>query len=44
MRVFEVIETQQYDYGEMRRRLTERDDGGLRRHWGGVLQIARLRS
>ncbi len=31
-------------YGEIRRRLAERDDGLLRRHWGGVLQIARLRS
>ncbi len=31
-------------YGEIRRRLAERDDGRLRRHWGGVLQIARLRS
>ncbi len=31
-------------YGEIRRRLAERDDGQLRRHWGGVLQIARLRT
>lgn len=31
-------------YGEIRRRLAERDDGRLRRHWGGVLQIARRRS
>lgn len=28
-------------YGEIRRRLAERPDGQLRRHWGGVLQIAR---
>jgi SAM-dependent methyltransferase len=28
-------------YGEIRRRLAERPDGRLRRHWGGVLQIAR---
>jgi SAM-dependent methyltransferase len=31
-------------YSEIRRRLAERDDGRLRRHWGGVLQIARLRT
>lgn len=31
-------------YGEIRRRLAQRDDGLLRRHWGGVLQIARLRT
>jgi SAM-dependent methyltransferase len=31
-------------YGEIRRRLAERKDGRLRRHWGGVLQIARQRS
>ncbi len=31
-------------YGEIRRRLGERDDGQLRRHWGGVLKIARLRT
>lgn len=31
-------------YGEIRRRLAERTDGLLRRHWGGVLQIARLLS
>ena len=31
-------------YGEIQRRLAEREDGRLRRHWGGVLQIARLRS
>ena len=30
-------------YSEMRRRLAERPDGVLRRHWGAVLQIARLR-
>jgi SAM-dependent methyltransferase len=30
-------------YGEIRRRLAERPDGRLRRHWGGVLHIARLR-
>jgi SAM-dependent methyltransferase len=30
-------------YGEIRRRLSARRDGRLRRHWGGVLQIARLR-
>ena len=29
--------------GQIRRRLAERTDGLLRRHWGGVLQIARLR-
>ena len=28
-------------YGEIRRRLAERTDGRLRRHWGAVLQIAR---
>ena len=28
-------------YGEIRRRLAEREEGQLRRHWGGVLQIAR---
>jgi SAM-dependent methyltransferase len=28
-------------YGEIRRRLALRSDGLLRRHWGGVLQIAR---
>jgi len=27
-------------YGEIRRRLSERPDGRLRRHWGAVLQIA----
>jgi hypothetical protein len=31
-------------YGEIRRRLGERDDGQLRRHWGGVLKISRLRT
>ncbi|MFI5046490.1 MAG: class I SAM-dependent methyltransferase [Acidimicrobiia bacterium] len=30
-------------YGEIRRRLAERPDGELRRHWGGVLHIARRR-
>ena len=28
-------------YGEIRRRLATRPDGRVRRHWGGVLQIAR---
>lgn len=28
-------------YGEIRRRLAERPNGQLRRHWGGVLHIAR---
>jgi hypothetical protein len=28
-------------YGEIRRRLAERPDGLLRRHWGSVLQVAR---
>jgi SAM-dependent methyltransferase len=28
-------------YGEIRRRLAARPDGRLRRHWGGVLHIAR---
>jgi len=31
-------------YGEIRRRVDARDDRRLRRHWGGVLQVARLRS
>jgi hypothetical protein len=31
-------------YGEIRRRLAQRPDGLLRRHWGGVLRIARRRS
>jgi SAM-dependent methyltransferase len=30
-------------YGEIRRRLSRRPDGRLRRHWGGVLHISRLR-
>jgi SAM-dependent methyltransferase len=30
-------------YGEIRLRLARRPDGRLRRHWGGVLQIARHR-
>jgi SAM-dependent methyltransferase len=30
-------------YGEIRRRLAQRPDGRLRRHWGGVLHIARRR-
>jgi SAM-dependent methyltransferase len=29
-------------YGEIRRRLGERRDGRLRRHWGGVLHVAQL--
>jgi SAM-dependent methyltransferase len=28
-------------YGEIRRRLATRPDGRLRRHWGGVLHVAR---
>jgi SAM-dependent methyltransferase len=31
-------------YGEIRRRLARRPDGRLRRHWGGVLHVARRRS
>ena len=31
-------------YGEIRRRLALRSDGRLRRHWGGVLHIAKLRT
>ena len=31
-------------YGEIRRRLALRPDGRLRRHWGGVLHIARRRA
>ena len=31
-------------YGEVRRLLAERPDGQLRRHWGGVLHVARRRS
>jgi hypothetical protein len=30
-------------FGEIRRRLGQRSDGRLRRHWGVVLHIARLR-
>jgi SAM-dependent methyltransferase len=30
-------------YGEIRTRLAQRPDGLLRRHWGGVLHVARLR-
>ena len=30
-------------YGEIRRRLAERPDGLVRRHWGGVLHVARKR-
>jgi SAM-dependent methyltransferase len=30
-------------YGEIRRRLAERNDGVLRRHWGGALTMARRR-
>ena len=30
-------------FGEIRRRLAERPDGRLRRHWGTVLQVARRR-
>ena len=30
-------------YGEIRRRLAQRPEGQLRRHWGGVLHIARRR-
>jgi SAM-dependent methyltransferase len=31
-------------YSDIRRRLAEREDGQLRRHWGAVLHIARLRN
>jgi SAM-dependent methyltransferase len=31
-------------YGEIRRRLAARPDGRLRRHWGGVLHVARRRA
>jgi hypothetical protein len=31
-------------YGEIRRRLADRADGRLRRHWGAVLHVARRRS
>ena len=30
-------------YGEIRRRLAERPDGTLRRHWGAALHVARRR-
>lgn len=30
-------------YGEIRRRLAQRPDGALRRHWGAVLSVARRR-
>jgi hypothetical protein len=30
-------------YAEIRRRLAERPDGQLRRHWGAVLHVARRR-
>jgi hypothetical protein len=30
-------------YGEIRRRLAERPDGRLRRHWGAALHVARRR-
>jgi len=30
-------------YGEIRRRLAQRSDGRVRRHWGGVLHVARRR-
>lgn len=30
-------------YGEIRRRLAQRPDGRLRRHWGAVLNVARTR-
>lgn len=30
-------------YGEIRRRLAQRADGQLRRHWGAVLHIAQRR-
>ena len=32
-----------YLYGEIRRRLGERADGRLRRHWGAALHVARRR-
>ena len=40
-----VMEPGQRDrlYTEIRRRLGERPDGRLRRHWGAVLHIARRR-
>jgi len=31
-------------YGEIRRRLADRPDGRLRRHWGAVLHVARRRA
>jgi SAM-dependent methyltransferase len=31
-------------YGEIRRRLAARQDGRVRRHWGGVLHVARRRA
>ena len=31
-------------YGEIRRRLADRPDGRLRRHWGAVLHVARRRT
>jgi len=31
-------------YGEIRRRLAERPDGKVRRHWGAVLHVARRRT
>jgi hypothetical protein len=31
-------------YSEIRRRLAERPDGRLRRHWGAVLQVGRRRT
>ena len=30
-------------YGEIRRRLAERPEGQLRRHWGAILHVARRR-
>jgi hypothetical protein len=30
-------------YGEIRRRLAQRPDGQLRRHWGAILHVARRR-
>jgi len=30
-------------YGEIRRRLAQRADGRVRRHWGAVLHVARYR-
>ena len=40
-----AMETAKRDrlYGEIRRRLAQRRDGQLRRHWGAVLQVARRR-